>query len=151
MTVLRKNRILALALAGLLILSGCGSAQSSKGTEEGSTIEVAEKTQESSKGTEEASSVENDISADDTLTIAIADEINNIDIIHAYSHWVNLVLNGIVEGLFYYDNDSHIQSRLVESYDQPDEGHDCRGRRIILKVGKHNESMSFHKCTRKHR
>ena len=121
MTVLRKKRILALALAGLLILSGCGSVQSSKGTEEGSTIEVAEKTQESSKGTEEASNVENDISADDTLTIAIADEINNIDIIHAYSHWVNLVLNGIVEGLFYYDNDSHIQSRLVESYDQPDD------------------------------
>ena len=34
---------------------------------------------------------------------------------------MNLVLNGISEGLFYYDSESHIQSKLVESFDQPDD------------------------------
>ncbi len=112
----RTNKLVALLLSGALLLTvaGCGSgnATASAKTGDGESTEISE---------DAAQSEAVDISEEDTLTIAITDEINNIDIIHAYAFWVDAVLNGISEGLFYYDKDSQIQPNLVESFDQPDE------------------------------
>ena len=122
MRVLKKKKeLLALALSALLIVSGCGASGEGSKNDDTSSVTITNDADADGKGTEEQNIVESDVSDEDTLTIAINDEINNIDIIHAYSYWVDLVLNGIAEGLFYYDSDSQVQSRLVESYEHPDE------------------------------
>ena len=121
MVKLKNKRFLALTLSLLFVLAGCGGTSDNSSTDEVSS--VIEKTTDSKKGdaSNEESEKSDIVADDDTLTIAIENEVNNIDIIHAYSHSVNIILNGIAEGLFYYDSESQIQSRLVESYDQPDD------------------------------
>ena len=59
--------------------------------------------------------------SDDELVIAVADEYANIDILHAYSTEVDLVLNQVLEGLYYYDKNSEIQPKLAKSFEQPDD------------------------------
>lgn len=58
---------------------------------------------------------------DDTLTIAVADELNVIDPIHGYSTEPDAILMQVVEGLYYFASDNSIQPLIAESYTQPDE------------------------------
>ncbi len=102
----RKNQLKKIVLGGLLSLTlatglvGCG-ASGSAGTSSVSGGAAGK--------------------SEDELVIAVADELSNIDILHAYSTEVDLVLNQVLEGLYYYDNNSEIQPKLAESVEQPDD------------------------------
>ncbi len=58
---------------------------------------------------------------DDTLRIAMSTDFNTIDILIAYAHEINMVVNAVTEGLFYYDENSVVQPYLAESYEQVDD------------------------------
>ena len=102
---LKTKRGLSLLLLGTLLLStGCGSSDTPK--DSAASANVSAKNIGSEKD-------------DDNLVFSYKDEINNIDIIHAYSIDNNAITTAIAEQLFYYDKDSQIQKGLVEKEEKP--------------------------------
>ena len=116
-----KNALAALLAGTLILTAGCGSsgASSSDSSADASSSSSASSANSDASQVEAASN--DSISDEDTITLAISEEINNLDIIHAYGVDFNLILNSIAEGLFYYDYNSQIQPWLAESYEQPDD------------------------------
>ena len=86
----------------VLLTTACGATQSAAGTASGSSAAA-------------------NSDADDTITLAITDELTNIDITHAYGVDINLVINSLAEGLYYFDENNEIQPRLAESAEQTDD------------------------------
>ena len=92
-----------IAASTLLLATGCGSNESAKSIDTNAKVEAAEASKPDG----------------DTLTFSFADEISNIDIIHAYAVENDIITTSIAEQLYYYGADSSIQKGLVESDEQP--------------------------------
>lgn len=111
-----KNKIFRRIITGLLLSSlvlstaGCGDKN-------GDANKV------SSDGTTTSSSQEEGAAAadDDTLNIAVSIDFNTVDTIIAYGTEIDILVNSVTEGLFYYDENSEVQPFLVSSYTHPDD------------------------------
>ena len=105
-----NKRVLAFALATsltVLPLTGCGK--------EGDKNAEPSPTEISNGETPKASG------DDDTLRFALSVDFNKVDTLIAYSHELNILVNSVSEGLFYYDENSVVQPLLAKSYTQPDD------------------------------
>ena len=112
-----KNKLLKRLTAGLILSSllvstvGCGTKEEGDngavpaGTATGSSQEVAAAP----------------AADDDTLNIAVGIDFNTVDTIIAYGTEIDILVNSVTEGLFYYDENSEVQPFLVSSYTQPDD------------------------------
>ena len=105
-----NKRVLAFALATsltVLPLTGCGK--------EGDKNAEPSPTEISNGETPKASG------DDDTLRVALSIDFNKVDTLIAYSTELDMIVNSVSEGLFYYDENSVVQPLLAESYTQPDD------------------------------
>ena len=104
------KRVLAFALATsltVLPLTGCGKEGDKNATPSPTEISNGEVPKTSGD--------------DDTLRFALSVDFNKVDTLIAYNDEINIVVNSVSEGLFYYDENSKVQPLLAESYTQPDE------------------------------
>lgn len=104
------KRVLAFALATsltVLPLTGCGK-EGDKNAEPSPT-EIANGETPKASGD------------DDTLKFALSVDFNRVDTLIAYHDELNILVNSVTEGLFYYDENSEVQPLLVSSYTQPDD------------------------------
>ena len=119
---LLKKAVSLLAVSTLILSTGCGSTDSASNNEESKEVANVE-TSKAEASSEDVSSAEKKSSDEDenTLTFSFADEISNIDIIHAYAVENDIITSSIAEQLYYYGPDSSIQKGLVESDEQPED------------------------------
>ncbi|SDA21778.1 peptide/nickel transport system substrate-binding protein [Ruminococcus sp. YE71] len=59
--------------------------------------------------------------SEDTITIAVTDELSVVDPIHGYSDQADAILMQVAEGLFEFDSNNQVQPFLAESYEHPDQ------------------------------
>ena len=110
-----KKAAALIAASTLLLATGCGSSETASNVE----VNTAEKDAAVSESNTSTESVNSETADDNTLTFSFADEISNIDIIHAYAVENDIITTSIAEQLYYYGADSSIQKGLVESDEQP--------------------------------
>ena len=96
-----KSIIAGILTLSLVFLGGCGENNAAK---------------------ESSASQGGVVANDDTLKIAVGSmcDLSNIDTIVGYDDETDMVLNSVVEGLFYYDTDGYVEPRLVKEYEQKD-------------------------------
>lgn len=111
-----KNKLFRRIITGLLLSSlvlstaGCGDKK-----DDATKVSAGGATSSSSQ---EAVPAQAD---DDTLNIAVSIDFNTVDTLVAYGTEIDILVNSVTEGLFYYDENSEVQPFLVSSYTHPDD------------------------------
>ncbi len=97
-----KSIIAGILTLSLVFLGGCGENN------------VAKESSASQGGV---------VANDDTLKSAVGamTDLSVVDPIIGYNDETDMILNSIVEGLFYYDTEGNVKPRLVKDYEQKDQ------------------------------
>ena len=100
----KRAAALGLVLILMLAMAACGSSDADSGS-----------------AADSETSADAQTASDDVLNIGVSIDFTTIDTIVGYSTEMNMIVNAVTEGLFYFDENSEVQPLLVDTWEQTDQ------------------------------
>ena len=100
----KRAAALGLMLVLMLAMAACGSSDADSGS-----------------AADSETSADAQTASDDVLNIGVSIDFTTIDTIVGYSTEMNMIVNAVTEGLFYFDENSEVQPLLVDTWEQTDQ------------------------------